>query len=95
MLLVDVIVNRGERFLGIMMWLDWINIVREWFVSCDTIGSYGVMFLSKWEGIVDVVPRYKMHLRLYHGTLGLGILGVVLEVIVTIIIVVVEYMNFL
>ena len=91
--LVDVIVDRSEGFLG--MWLDWIDIVWERFVPCDAVGSYGVVFLSKWEGIIDVVPRHEIHLCFDHGTLGLGILGVVLEVIATIVVVIVEYLDFL
>ena len=66
-------------------------------VPCDAVGSYSVVFLSKWEGIIDGVPRHdsEIYLCFGHGTLGLGILGVFLEVVVTIVVVIVEYLDFL
>ena len=77
------------------MWLDWRNIVWEQFVPCKAVGSYGVVFLPKWEGVVDVVSRNEEHLGLDHGTLIFGILGVGLEIIGTILIVIVEHLEFL
>ena len=67
----------------------------ERFIPCEAIGSYDVVFLAKWKGVVDVVSRNEVHLSLDHGLLILGMLGVGLEIVGTILVVVVEHLDFL
>ena len=69
--------------------------MRERVVPCDTIGSYDIVLLSKWIRIVDMVPRNKIHSGFDHGLLVLGMLGVRLKIVGTILVMVVEHLDFL
>ena len=69
--------------------------MRERVIPCEAIGSYDIVLLSKWIRVVDMVSRNEVHSSFDHGLLILGMLGVRLEIVGTILVVVVEHLDFL